>query len=627
MRCARFTRPDSHCGGVSMVRWTLFLLLLQLLQHLFAKEAADSCPSHPHPWTRSVGDGIVILECPDPSNEVFPGGDRLLLDECVDGNWTRTGDFNCTAPMNDSRMEPCALDEDVHPPNAIAKENFTLSNGRSSVYGVYYECGEGQTWLSGAPGRFRQCINGSWTPLDDRCSQACLIPRDCADLPELGYNETNWFHVILSGVQAHPCITVQCDFRDPSEDVWTALLRNLNLTDDPPRPFAQYKEGFGDPGPNSKNGHDYFIGLDNLMLLNNNPDGSKRPLVLQFIFTTRGGEVYHATYDNVSIGDAPFYTLETIGNFHGNAGTLSCLTRIRNAFAYGVVNNFTSNDHHWWLQALDTDFKDLLPSMAFITNPQTSWVQLFQHKEIMKVEVFFRRTSYDEEITCPLLNLTDRDWGTEPGTWEWTVPLSRTPGAVMKYSCRGEYMMEGSQAGPRTRELTWTCEAVTGGRPAWNGSFDLHCRINCPKNFELSSDESRCYHFSKDPAEHGITGAARRCGQMGASLAVLVDAKDLQRLEDPYDYLTAHQFRSESTHQLLLPVHRLSPSTPIPYSTSLHLSQQPVSGPAFPPTLLISQGSSLITCRVALHPRSKYKHLRNKHEHMTNKYEYGQDIL
>nr|XP_027233100.1 uncharacterized protein LOC113824556 [Penaeus vannamei] len=102
--------------------------------------------------------GVVVLSCEEAGVRAWADGSRLLLPECVDGNWTATSD-RCVDEPDLAACDPAATPT---PPSGAV----VLWEG---VEGVVYGCESGKSWASGRRAALVQCLQGHWTPLDDAC--------------------------------------------------------------------------------------------------------------------------------------------------------------------------------------------------------------------------------------------------------------------------------------------------------------------------------------------------------------------------------------------------------------------------------------------------------------------------
>ncbi|XP_042208480.1 uncharacterized protein LOC121856820 [Homarus americanus] len=140
-----------------------------------------------------------------------------------------------------------------------------------------------------------------------------------------------------------------------------------------------------------------------------------------------------------------------------------------------------------------------------------------------------------------------KDW------WSTTyleVVADRRPGALVHYRCIGDNMLEGQPDGELTKSGVVEClegDPIQGGSPRWNYTLTLPCKPNCPLGFVLNNDSTTCFSFSDSPTEFGLAGAAQKCGQVGASLAVLREPSDLAFALQGNFYYTAHTRRGNTT--------------------------------------------------------------------------------
>ncbi|XP_042866569.1 uncharacterized protein LOC122249612 [Penaeus japonicus] len=134
--------------------------------HLEGALALASCPSFgtTSATLHTLHPSLVALTCPTPESEVFAGDERVRVSQCFGGQWTVVDDA-CAA---DSKGAIGECPPATPPANSISNKDFSDSNG---VFASYYECTEGQVWLSGMPGQVSQCIAGNWTQVLDVCTE------------------------------------------------------------------------------------------------------------------------------------------------------------------------------------------------------------------------------------------------------------------------------------------------------------------------------------------------------------------------------------------------------------------------------------------------------------------------
>ncbi|ROT81333.1 hypothetical protein C7M84_025515 [Penaeus vannamei] len=494
----------------------------------------EACPT-PSAWPpRAVAnrsfiisgvEAAVMYTC-EPGYE-WASGQLVLFSQCVDGNWTLINDSCQPEPASPSTPAVVCY-EDPHPP-CFARAAETWKEGGFKV-AIMYICDDGFKWWSRQQIQASHCINGSWTPVDDNCipdeselspcqfeppANAVLVrrdPRRCTEIPAvIGYYECAEGYSWLSGAQYHEA---HCIGR-----LWKPIL-DLCVADCGalPRDCSDIASlGFEDSdifrvfSSGSLTDLPTMVTIINIKywraLLNLSRDmaGARRPLVFQFLMTLDGVLWHHATFGPVILGDD--LMIEELGEYHGNAG---------NAFWEGENSTNFEALSNWWrnMQHLGEEGNTL------------HWPPLENgNRSLQKAMLRFRPAEFDSAISCPPLV------GFWPNTSYVSIPLSRAPGQTITQACW-----------PLVQTMTCTCNL--NGSPTWEGSIDPDCSVDCPDYFIKSRDGHRCYNVSSGGDAHGFLGAAQRCAEMNASLAIFYDAEDLDDvIPDGRPYYTMHRAR------------------------------------------------------------------------------------
>ncbi|KAK3862676.1 hypothetical protein Pcinc_031487 [Petrolisthes cinctipes] len=337
---------------------------------------AHQCPALPSgaPGLRyeNVTLNTYLVWC-EESNETLDNHYSRHLDilTCTeDGQWFPDAPTECIVQdLASQPAQPCSSDP-VDPDSVVVVKDIFNGTTSSELVGRIYMCEDNMEWLSGSEVRITQCLRGSWTEVHDECTPtSCLVERDCHDVADL-HTDNDTYKVIPTGQLENEHTEMRCEFLDPEEGVWSNVLyRDGVMT------MLLTVDSSGDPDTGK-----FFIGLDNLAALTREVNGTVRPLVFQFIFTEYNGNQHHATYDNVTIGPAPNYTLQSLGNFHGDAG---------NAMDVCLGQDYDSSTF-WWKST-----SGLTPA----TN--TKWQS--QHGGTITFKVIqlrIRPRTYDQR-TCP----------------------------------------------------------------------------------------------------------------------------------------------------------------------------------------------------------------------------------
>ncbi|ROT81329.1 putative complement factor H-related protein 4 isoform X2 [Penaeus vannamei] len=163
-------------------------------------------------------------------------------------------------------------------------------------------------------------------------------------------------------------------------------------------------------------------------------------------------------------------------------------------------------------------------------------------KTVLEATLWIRPQDFDEATSCPpALGVSP----TDVLHAHLRIPLSRAPGTLLAFACVGEMRKLRLRDGGKAAEGAVRCGCdVNAPSPMWDTAIELPCEVDCPANFTLSRDGSRCYSASGEGDPMGYLGAARSCSEMGASLAVFAEPEDLQVLPDDLFYYTIHRSRN-----------------------------------------------------------------------------------
>ncbi|XP_069938843.1 uncharacterized protein [Cherax quadricarinatus] len=143
---------------------------------------------------------------------------------------------------------------------------------------------------------------------------------------------------------------VMCDMgSEPGsyEGGWTLVLwHSIQSPNDLKLDIGGYTQGYGQPLLDAN--HSYFIGLEYLVALNWN-NNTVRPLVMKVLMMDTSNNMLHATYGSVVINRDSMYTLNSLGNYHGNAGNYLSGSVGRTFCGDGGIS-----DSCWWGDPLIT---------------------------------------------------------------------------------------------------------------------------------------------------------------------------------------------------------------------------------------------------------------------------------
>ncbi|XP_047489064.1 uncharacterized protein LOC125039272 [Penaeus chinensis] len=193
----------------------------------------------------SVNSDERVLYCRNEALK-WSTDETVLLSQCVDGQWTESD------AMCNTDRDTMTCTSNYPKPNNTETPIEVKHATNQAVIAVYYRCESPGAWLSGAHGRVSQCENGQWTPVHDICDNACLIPRDCYEVADLGFNNTDFYMIVPFGGNFEDAIEVLCELETTADNAngrWTTALwlAKADLT----HTLAEFEEGFGNPAFNS----------------------------------------------------------------------------------------------------------------------------------------------------------------------------------------------------------------------------------------------------------------------------------------------------------------------------------------------------------------------------------------
>ncbi|XP_068212679.1 uncharacterized protein [Palaemon carinicauda] len=430
------------------------------------------------------------------------------------------------SPGDCSVPSQCVIDERQRsgcqePPEEIA--NTVAKEIPSDFAAIHYHCEEGLVWLSGYQGgHITICFDGQWTNFYDYCVVPAEMkrPTECSNLVD-NFDKTYWYRIYYKASEPM-AVNVICELEnpDPNDNGWTAVY----YTPDTSFPG---RNNFYDLGR-------FFTSVEVLYSITKNKDevDVDQPYVLQ-ILITQGSETFHATYDGFVVGetgDPPGYVLQSVGQYHGNAG---------DALRSNVGATFKGVEGFGW-------FIEGLSSAVFmdITNIEGTYGSLAL-PSASNIYIRVRPKDFDAGRACP--PILPYDFITWHDDTNVIMPISRAPGNTLTYSCTKMYYQEGQDGGTRTIEGNVTClQSSTGETPQWDKAVFLPCNLVCPEGYlKILEPEEVCYKVSENLL--GYFEAVRSCVKDNATLmsnpnhTLLAD-----HLGDGFHF-TAHTQRGLST--------------------------------------------------------------------------------
>ncbi|XP_069957341.1 uncharacterized protein [Cherax quadricarinatus] len=448
--------------------------------------------------------------CPQSSG-LWSTGDSVLLVGCNYAQATTSNETCSTTRVSCSGSPP-----------SIAN---TTHVALTSKMGYYYDCNNGTSWISGSlSGHISQCLSsGNYSNIFDFCvpGPACILPRDCSALMDIGMNISGLFIINPIGLTTSPTVTVMCDLAEGEPDNvrmsdggWTLLLQHKSSDG---AMAGDFIGGFSSSLISSNSS--YFLGSTTLLNLGSSDCQGCRPLVLKVLLDDSQGMSYHTTYFGVTVNttSSGSTVLTSTGGCHGNAGDGLMLET-------GQEFVKKADSTYWWGQA------------ANLTGSVIQWGPL-ANKTISRVMIWFRSEDYDQRTSCPPLLDADPGWNYT----EVDMTVSRSPGSIFSYQCTNQYMMEGQDGDTRSSSGAIECTATPSFNALnWNDTCMLPCTLVCPDGWFKSRTKTECYQFNSSITTYGIISSALQCHAVNGSLAVIVDTADLSTANQNQYYYTAH---------------------------------------------------------------------------------------
>ncbi|KAK3883355.1 hypothetical protein Pcinc_012390 [Petrolisthes cinctipes] len=382
-----------------------------------------------------------------------------------------------------------------------------------------YTCKDGNKWVStNSAKRITLCIDGQWTEVMDECSEACLSPRDCSEISDMGFKASGLYTIAPSITNDGTTIEVWCDLSpEPAASGWTRIaIRDEDVYDDDLDKNHQL-EGFGQPDVDSGE-LPYFIGTINLRELSLERGGNgNRIFVLEVQATKKDGSGIISASSEVKMvtdGDTLKIHIQNNFNYYGNDGSV---------MQPHHGQTFSFNDERWWWNAYTNTEGIIMDGNDVKFSNQ-------DHDTIQNIVARIRPLSFDQKVSCPVM------FG-HIYTWLPLLP-PRQPDQVLPYRCRNAH--KGFRTGPGTRlderptKGNITCVRRQDGTHAWEFPWPEYqfkgkfCELVCPDNYTYTNYLTHCIKFSEEVSGYGgISSASLRCQDDGAGLAFLWDTVNL----------------------------------------------------------------------------------------------------
>ncbi|KAK3876613.1 hypothetical protein Pcinc_018623 [Petrolisthes cinctipes] len=475
-------------------------------------------------------DNKTVWTCLDPDNYSWISGNIVHYSQCQESGQLEEG---LTCVPNISPVTPCSDSTLPQPGNVSTTE---LVPGLAK----YFTCEGGNTWVSRiSTTRVTQCINGQWTQVMDECSEACLEPRDCSEISELGIHVSALYTIVPSIEADATTIEVWCDLSpEPATSGWTRIAIRDEKDHDRNLPINRQRKGFGQPTVDS-GVLPYFIGTNHLRDLSVESGGSSnRIFVLEVLATKKDGSGDISASSEVKVvTDGVTFRLyiQNKPNYYDNAGSV---------MQPHDGKNFRFNDESWWWNA-HNDIGGIKMDGDHVKFSN------HDHHTIQRIVARIRPLSFDQKVSCPVMFGHMRS-----NTWLPLLP-PRQPGQVLPYRCldadKGFRTGPGTRLNERPTEGNVTCVRQQNGTLAWEFPWpdyqfkEKFCELVCPDNYTYTNNLIHCIKFSKEVSGYGgISSASLRCQEEGAGLAFLWDTVTLPPniKEDVYFY-TAFVFGND----------------------------------------------------------------------------------
>ncbi|XP_069948344.1 uncharacterized protein [Cherax quadricarinatus] len=513
-----------------MDRWPHRLLLLPILVLLgrpgyVSTNVTCVVPSKQSYKSSLISTGDVVWTCSKPQTSMFNNGLRMISSNCTDPATLESG-LSCVAATSDI----CPAAEPVIPAySSILGAFYDPLN----AYVYYVVCNGKGWWQSGAKGQMSQCLNGTWSTITDKCIEpsgtagnasttaqpvttaSSTAARDCAEIAMMGHSISGIYSIIPSGNSSDSDMKVMCTLSsDPGDSGWTQVLY-LSLPTIIPI-VINAGDVMGTPG----SGTFYFIGFNALTSLNWNIttlQNTSRPLVFLVELVKADGTTLYATYNAVVIARDNYYTLQNVGDYHGNAGDM-----LRHSKLHGIVGSSSL------LWSCDSPQTCVTLWFSGITWGSLSFVQ---------VTISVRPSTYDAIYACPAVMSFDPTW---PSTTVIQMTASRSVGAIVSYTCTDGLIEGNATVGYSTtgsakclpKTLTWSMIPV------------LPCNLVCPVGYTMINDT--CVYASSQVPELGLVSASLECHQSNSSLINVTSVDQLSVATPGTFYYTAHIYTSSA---------------------------------------------------------------------------------
>ncbi|XP_064087758.1 uncharacterized protein LOC135202339 [Macrobrachium nipponense] len=325
-----------------------------------------------------------------------------------------------------------------------------------------------------------------------------MLPKDCSQV--LDVPNAQGSYRITPEERSDLGITVTC-MNFGGDGGWTLVARQSSANKDAYNETL-LKKGYGVAANLSQN---YFIGMHNLIAINQKSTLEPRPLVFLFVIEDSVKGNVAATYSDVTIHSETF-AITFAGNFFGSAG------------------NCWKNLSSIALHPPDA------PSQCSVLKLPLSWATLTSPQ---KISLYVRPKEHDSGVACPVFPLDVFDFPTA----QLMLPTDRLPGMNITYICPEQFVEQSNIT--QTGNVTCKKDESTGSL-SWSHELVLPCKLNCPADFIKAPNETHCLHFTDIPETFGVHSASLSCSHLNSSLNMLTNTDELTVVPADKLYFTGH---------------------------------------------------------------------------------------
>ncbi|XP_068207091.1 uncharacterized protein [Palaemon carinicauda] len=438
----------------------------------------------------------------DHGGKAYTTTDRALIMECANSTWRSffpiQTEFACKHLVG--LGENCS--SFIPPPGTVME-----ATADSAVKRLF--CPNGESWLSQAPFQIAQCINGTWIPPFDVCSDTGDLPRDCSFMAEKEISLANIANIAWSGDWRDGILEVRCDMSPlMNETGWTlAMAYEVGVFSE-----VEFYDGSIEPTR-------LFLGVRPLAALT-----TFRPYTFRFRVKGIDNSEYSTIYGSVIIDNAT-YSITQLGGVHGNGG---------DPISQHLAQPLSCSPTLCWWASTETDATKQVSLPSGFHWPTVGSVGM----PPLSIQLHIRPEAFDLAYNCPPYLVSSPSWENHTSI---SVTEKRYAGLELSFECLGPLAHEIMDDGTELRNGSSTCSLI-GGVLDWTRRLALPCRVKPIPPFVVSNQLDRYYYFSTSPAS-SFFEASDRCNAMDSSLATIDYIDNFNNSLPGTIYYVAHNFR------------------------------------------------------------------------------------